>query len=123
MLLLGGAALLFGADVVLPRLIPAFPPAGAWLGQLLAAALLAVGALDWLGRSTLLGGIYGRPVVMANAVLYFVAAMVLLKVVTRGGAPAALWLVVVPVVAFAGIYGWLLLRGPIERDLELQRRA
>ena len=120
-LLLGGVALLFAPDVLLPRLVPAFPPAGAWLGQLLGAGWLALAALDWLTRSTLLGGIYGRPVVVANAAHYFVAATVLLKVVAGRGAPPALWLVAVPVAAFAGIYGWLLWRGPFERDVAVRR--
>lgn len=119
----GGLALLFAPDVVLPRLIPDFPASGAWLGQLLAAAWLGMAALNWLSQSALLGGIYGRAVVLGNAALYFISAMGLLKLVSRGGAPMALWLLVVPATLLAGIYGWLLFRGPIERDLESVRRA
>ena len=120
---MGGLALLFASDVILPRLIPVLPAEAAWLGQLLAAAWLALAALNWLSQSALLGGIYGRPVVATNAVLYFIMAMVLLKIIARRDAPAALWLIVVPVVLFAGIYGWLLYRGPIERDFEIHRRS
>lgn len=123
MLLLGGAMLLFAADAVLPRLVPGFPPAGAWLGQLLGAAWLGMAALDWLHRRTLLGGVYGRPVVLANTALYFITAMVLLRAAAGRGVPVALWTVVVPVVLLAGAYGWLLLRGPAERDLAGYRRA
>jgi hypothetical protein len=123
LLLVGGLALLFAPDVILPRFIPTFPAAAAWLGQLLAAAWLALAALNWLNQSALLGGIYARPVVLTNAALYFIAAMVLLKVVRQPEAPAALWLVIVPVVLFAGIYGWLLFRGPLDRDFEIHRRA
>jgi hypothetical protein len=119
----GGLALLFAADVVLPRLIPDYPAAGAWLGQLLGAAWLGVAALDWLNQSALLGGIYGRPVVLTNAALYFITATVLLKIVVRGDAPRALWAVTVVAVLLAGIYGWLLLRGPTGRDFESQRRT
>ena len=120
-LLLGGIALLFAPDVILPRLIPAFPAAGAWLGQLLAAAWLSVATLNCLSQSLLLGGIYGRPVVLTNAVLYVVAAMTLLKIVTRSSAPAAIWLLVVPIMLFAGVYAWLLFRGPLGRDFEVYR--
>jgi hypothetical protein len=122
-LLLSGLTLLFASDALLPRLIPTFPPSAAWLGQLLAAAWLALAALNWLSQSSLLGGIYARSVVMANAVCYFIAATVLLKVVMRQAAPAALWILFVPVALFAGIYTWLLFRGPIERDFQMQRRA
>ncbi len=123
MLLLGGLALLFASDLLLPRLIPAFPTAGAWVGQLVAAAWLAAAALNWLSRSALLGGIYGRPVVLTNAALYFITALVLLKAVTQPDASPALWLVAVPAVLLAAVYGWLLLRGPVERDIATHRRS
>lgn len=108
-LLAGGAAMLFAPDVVLPRLVAGYPPAGLWLGQLLGAAWLGFAALDWLGRGALLGGIYGRPVVMANAVLHFVGAMVLLR--------AGLFVYATPVVLLAAAYGLLLFRGPLAGDM------
>jgi hypothetical protein len=123
LLLLGGATLLFASDAVLPRLLSGFPTSGAWLGQLLAAAWLGIGALNWLGRSALLGGIYGRPVVMANFALYFITTMVLVRRVMSGAVPGGLWLVLVPVALFAIAYGGLLFRGPLERDFKIQRGA
>lgn len=123
LLALGGLALLFASDVILPRLVPAFPVSGAWLGQLLAAAWLSLAALNWLSQTLLLGGIYSRSVVLANAVHYVIAALVVLKIVTRANTPVAVWLLVVPAVLFAGVYGWLLMRGPIERDIEIFRRS
>ena len=123
LLLVGGLALLFASDVILPHLAPGFPAAGAWLGQLLGAAWLAVAALDWLSQSTLLGGIYGRAVVLTNAALYFISAMVIVKVVTRPEAPAALWIITVPIGLLALAYGWLLFRGPFEHDLQRYRRS
>lgn len=123
LLLLGGLALVFASDAILPRIIPNFPAAGTWLGQLLAAAWLAIAALNWLSQSVLLGGIYGRPVVLANAGLYFITATTMLKGVMRRDMPAGIWLVVIPAVVFTAIYGWLLFRGPFEHDLEIQRRS
>ena len=75
-----GAALLFAADDLLPRLIPGFPPQGVWLGQLLAAAWLGIAALNWLNRRARLGGIYGRPIVLTNISVYFISAMTLLRI-------------------------------------------
>jgi len=122
-LLVGGLALLFAPDVILPRLIPSYPAGGVWLGQMLAAAWLAVAALNWLSRTTLLGGIYGRPLVVANAALYFIATMVLARIVLREGASEALWFLLAPAALLAGLYGWLLLRGPFERDFARSDRA
>ena len=120
---LAGLVLLFASDAILPRLIAGFPPASAWLGQLLAAAWLGVAFLNWASQPALLGGIYGRPVVLTNAVLYFIATTVLLKIVVRRDAPAVLWLVTVPIALLAAIYVWLLFRGPFERDFRIQARS
>lgn len=113
LLLCGGLSLLFGADVIVPALAPGTPPSAAWIGQLLGAAWLALAALDWFQRGTLLGGIYGRGVVTANAVLYFVSAMSALRALPVAGRRAMLVAVVAAVMAL--VYGALLLRGPFDR--------
>ena len=110
----GGAALLFASDALLPALAPGVPPSAAWLGQLLGAAWLGVAALNWLQRSTVLGGIYGRPIVLANLALYLVSALSLLRVLVGGDVPRALWGALAPAVLFAAAYGVLLVRGPFD---------
>ena len=113
-LALGGVALLFAPDVILPALVPGFPPSAAWLAQLLAAAWLGVAALDWLQRATLLGGIYGRPVVLANLALYFIGDLAVLRALREPDAPRALWIIAVPATLLAIAYGALMLRGPFD---------
>lgn len=122
-LLIGGLALLFASDVLLPCLHPELPASSAWLGQLVAAAWLAIANLNWWSRSVLLGGIYGRPLVLTNSVLYFITAMVVIRSVTRPDAHLALWLMLIPTALFAVAYAWLLFRGPLEGDVEAHRRA
>ena len=117
-----GFVLLFAPDLLLPRLVPGYPPGGLWLGQVLGAAAGGLAALNWLSRSLLLGGIYGRSVVMPNATCFFIAALVLLRAASRAGSDAAmLWVLGLVVAVPALVYGWLLFRGPFERDLEAQR--
>ena len=106
---------------MLPRLSPGFPTSALWLGQLLGAAWLGVAALNWLSRSALLGGIYGRPTVFANTALYFISALVLIRAATRASAPAPLLILAAPAVALALTYGWLLYRGPFENELAARR--
>ena len=114
-----GVALLFASDVILPARVPGFPAAAAWLGQLLAAAWLAIAALNWLQRSAVVGGIYGRAVVLVNLLLYFVTALSVGRALAGGAAPASLWALTVPAAVLAAAYGALLLRGPFD----LQRPA
>lgn len=113
-LLIGGAALLFAPDAILPQLVPDFPPGAFWLGQLVAAAWLGVAALNWLQRSALLGGIYGRPIVFANLALYFVGALSLVRALLDPAASRSLWFVAAPMGLFALVYGALLLRSPFD---------
>ena len=111
-----GLAFLFAADAILPRLIPEFPARAAWLGQIIAASWVALGALNWLSRSQLLGGIYGRAVVSANATYYFVAALSLLNF-HDADSTAAFRLLLALHAVFALVYCFLLFMGPFERDL------
>lgn len=113
-LLLGGLSMLFGPDIVLPAAIPGYPVTGAWLGQALGAGWLGMAALNWLQRNAVLGGIYGRPTVMANLTLYFISALSLLNALRSHDVPSSLWLVVVVATALAVTYGALLLRGPFD---------
>lgn len=113
-LVVAGVALLFAADIVLPAVFPGFPPTAVWLGQLIAAGWLAVGALNWQSRALILGGIYGRPVVYANVMLYVVTATSMFKPLLAVGASPLLWLVGAPAMVFALVYGVLLFRGPFD---------
>jgi len=106
--------------VVLPRLVSGYPEAAFWLGQLLGAAWLGVAALNWLNRSTLLGGIYGRPVVAANMALYLVSALVLFRAAGQAGFSSALWPLGAAAAVLAIAYAVLLFRGPLRRDLGAQ---
>lgn len=120
---IAGLGLLFGPDYILPKLIPGFPATGVWLGQVLAAAMLALVALNWLNRAALLGGIYNRAVVLSNAVFYFISATSLINTFNQAGTPVSIRAVFVPVAILALVYGWLLLRGPIEKDFQAYRRS
>ena len=122
-LFVAGAALLFAADVVLPALTRDVPASAAWLGQLLGAAWLGVAALNWLSRNAVLGGIYARPVVFANLVVYLVGALSLLGALRDPAAPRARWWIAVPAALLAVVYGALLLRGPFDALERASARA
>ena len=116
-LLVAGIALLFAPDMLLPRLVLGYPEAALWLGQLLGAAWLGMAILNWSNRSTLLGGIYGRPVVAANLAVYLVSALVLFRTVGRAGFSSVLWTLAAAAAVLAIAFAVLLFRGPLSRDL------
>lgn len=114
-LAVAGGLLLFASDELVPRLVPGVRAEAAWIGQVLGAAWLGLAALNWMSRGSVLGGIYGRPIVMANAVMYFITTTVLMKAPLDGPPFAA----IVPGV-FAVLYGSLLFRGPYSPDRDRQ---
>jgi hypothetical protein len=109
----GGLALLFASDEVLPRVSPGFPATAHWIGQLLGAAWLGLAALNWIHRRAVLGGVYGRPIVMANLMHYFIAALALVRA-SIDGTPGRIWPLALPAITLALAYGALLLRGPFD---------
>ncbi|MCX7515146.1 hypothetical protein [Frateuria sp. STR12] len=116
----GGVALLFGSDELLPRMIPGMPASATVLGQLVAAGWLAVAWLNWSQRRTIVGGIYGRPMVMANFALYMISAFSLAHP-ALAGAPRALGVFAVVSGLLALVYAVLLLRGPFGADAPASR--
>ncbi|HET6806113.1 MAG TPA: hypothetical protein VFH59_11795 [Frateuria sp.] len=116
----GGAALLFGADELLPRLMPGMPASATVLGQLVSAGWLALAWLNWNQRRIIVGGIYGRPTVLANLMLYLVSALSLGHPAMAGGASPALLCLTVLFAALALVYGALFLRGPFGTDAPVE---
>lgn len=116
LLALTGAALLFAPVELLSRTVPDVPPSAAWLGQLLGAAWLGLATMNWLARFTMVGGIYGRAIVSANAAAYFVSAMVMLSAGRRLGFSTSMLAIAIVTLVMAAVYGYLLFRGPFAAD-------
>lgn len=123
-LLVTAAALHFTAAVLLlflPQEILGWLGAGGAAGssplhpallQVLAAALLGFAMLDWMNRFTRIGGIYGRPVVLANFAHAAVAALSLGRAALDGPAAPALWASLAVYAALAVAFGSKLFLAP-----------
>jgi hypothetical protein len=75
--------------------------------QIAAALYLSFAVLNWMASGSTIGGVYNRPVAMANFFHFFVAAIALVKAVMAG--QRAVWLLVAAVlyVLFTAAFGWL----------------
>ncbi len=120
---LGGISFLFAGDVILPLLAADIPRSATWLSELIGAGWLGLAALNWLSRGSVLGGIYGRPVIIANLALYLVSALVLVRVIVNNDTNRLGWIMAPTALLLAATYGWLLLRGPLRRDTHTNTRA
>lgn len=54
-------------------------PAATLLAQIAGGFAMALGFNNWLARGAAIGGIYGRPLLMANLLAFFSSGLALLK--------------------------------------------
>ena len=87
--------------------LPAFTPI---IFQILGATYLGFAMLNWIAKGNLIGGIYSRPVAMGNFMHFLVGGLALIKFVLHHSDPY-LWGGVVVYLVFAGLFGWVMLRG------------
>lgn len=81
------------------RFLATASPASAVLFiQLLGAALFAIGLMNYMGRNAILGGIYGKPILLGNMVFHFIAALELIRYVFNSHAIEILW---IPAILYA----------------------
>ena len=106
----GGMVLLFAADLVLEHL-GAAGHAAAVVGQMLGGAWLALAVSTWITRGSPQGGIYGRPIVLANTWVYTITALVCLRAFSVGQTISVVALIAA---VFAVLYGYVLFRGAPE---------
>ena len=82
--------------------------------QTIGALYLAFAMLNWMSRGATVGGIYARPLVVAN-LLHFMMVAILLIRWAAGGAPPAIAVLAAIYVAFAAGFGMAMFRGPSAR--------
>lgn len=65
--------------------------AGKLAFQLLGAAYFGFAMLNWMGKGNLVGGIYSKPVSMANLAHFTIGALALIKLAMANSAGVMLW--------------------------------
>ena len=63
--------------------------------QLVGALYLGFALLNWMNKEKILGGIYGRPIVMANFAHFLIGGMALIKLTLNGSGSTSLLLLTI----------------------------
>jgi len=102
---LGAAALalIFAPELVISRFAMQSSAGVLLLGQLYGGALLGIAMTTWMARTMLLGGIYGRSVVVGGFAHGLVGAFALAHVLRAPFANAFVW---AAFVAYAALAAW-----------------
>lgn len=87
-------------------------PAAVLLIQLMGALYIGFAALNWMSRGFITGGIYGRPLIMANLAHFMVGAIALLKAAFTGPSAGGIVLVAAPYSVLAAWFAMVLFRHP-----------
>lgn len=74
-----GSFLLFAPDLALGALGSGPDAAAELLAQVAGVLAIALGVNNWMARGAAIGGIYGRPLLMANLLAFFSSGLALLK--------------------------------------------
>ncbi|HEX3108451.1 MAG TPA: hypothetical protein VHU41_05090 [Thermoanaerobaculia bacterium] len=80
--------------------------------QVMGALYLGFAMLNWMARGSTIGGIYNRPLVLANLTHFFVGALALLKAANKIPGSAVTWIAVAAYSVFAIGFGTLLFGSP-----------
>jgi quinol-cytochrome oxidoreductase complex cytochrome b subunit len=86
--------------------------------QLLGTVWFAFALMNWTARGSLIGGIYNRPVAIANLAHFMVGALALAKAAARTPAPAPLLMLTTVYVVLAIAFGLVFFRSPVRELAE-----
>lgn len=122
-LLLGllGIIASFAPDEILRLLDATSSPLLLLVVQVTGALYLGFAALDWMARDNLIGGIYSRPVAVANLLHFLTAGIAMIRLLAVHPEIAPLWPVTLLYALFASSFGAILFRHPIRSSTEPTR--
>lgn len=84
--------------------------------QLLGALYFAFAMLNWMAKGITMGGIYNRPIAIANFTHFLMGSLALIKaVVSNPGLSYGIWGLAAVYAFFALVFGWILYRNPANK--------
>jgi hypothetical protein len=86
------------------------------LVQIIGACYLAFAMCNWMSKANLIGGIYNRPIAIANLLHFAVSALAILKAVTVNQTITLLWIIGVIYTIFAIWFAIVLFSHPIKES-------
>ena len=122
LLALAGIFALFAPDVLLTLCgAPTADPLSTLI-QLMGALYFSMAMMNWTAKDSAIGGIYARPVSIANFSHFLIGTLLLAKVVLSSGFNLAITLLLVVYAIFAILFYWLVFRATgIKVDKNTQR--
>lgn len=109
-LAMAGILTLFAPDVLLSALGVAVTAQLAVLVQLLGALYFSFALMNWTAKDSAIGGLYARPVSLANFSHFFAGTLLLVKYLLSNEFNLPILLVSILYASFAAVFYWLVFR-------------
>src|SRR5659263_742051 len=82
--------------------------------QIIGSLYFGFGMLNWMIKTSLIGGIYNRPSAVTNFTHFFIAGLALVKgIIANPGLPKIIWIACCIYLIFAISFGIVLFRQPL----------
>lgn len=82
--------------------------------QLCGALYCGFALMNWMAKGTVLGGIYGRPIVIGNLVHFTVGGLAIMKMASTGPAHAFWWVLAGGYILLAALFGYVMFTHPVK---------
>lgn len=114
-----GIMLTFAPDIVLSNLNVDTSQTALLLGQVMGGMYFGYSMLNWMTKESLIGGIYNRPIAIANFTHFIIAGLAIGKrLISNPDLPMALWATGVVYAILGLLFIMILFRHPINSPIE-----
>jgi len=87
------------------------------LMQIIGSLYFALAILNWMSKGSLIGGIYGRPIAMANLTHFVIAGLALIKgLLANPSLSYVIWSIAIIYSIFAIFFGIVAFRHPVSEN-------
>lgn len=107
-----GLSLTFAPEEILHRLDSDATSWGTTMAQVCGALYCGFALMNWMAKGVLLGGIYGRPIVIGNLVHFTMGALLLAKLPGGHSFGMERWTMTAIYVLMAGLFGHVMFTQP-----------
>ena len=91
------------------------------LMQIIGSFYFALAILNWMSKGSLIGGIYGRPIAMANLTHFVIAGLALIKgVLANPSLSYVIWSIAIIYSIFAIFFGTVAFRHPVSENNHIE---
>ena len=87
------------------------------LMQIIGSFYFAFAMLNWMSKGSIIGGIYGRPIAIANLTHFVIAGLSLIKgIMANSGFSYVIWSIAIVYSIFAILFGIVAFKHPVSKN-------